>query len=78
MGILVVSPRIIFQHEISVGEHVEIRIEWPALLDRRIPLQLLGVVWVIRRRAFSFAASFERNEFRTMVRLSQQSIHPAE
>jgi hypothetical protein len=60
-GILVVS-----QHAIVVGELVELRIEWPLLLDGRIPLQLIATGRVLRGGTFHFAAAFERHEFRTL------------
>jgi hypothetical protein len=60
-GILVVS-----QHAIVVGELVELRIEWPLLLDGRIPLQLIATGRVLRGGTSHFAAAFERHEFRTL------------
>ena len=65
-GVLVVSPNILSLHEISVGVNVEMNIEWPPLLDGRISLQLFAVGWVVRRRPFDFAASFERHQLRTV------------
>jgi hypothetical protein len=60
-GVLVAS-----QHQMNVGALVEIRIEWPLLLDGRTPLQLIAMGRVLRRGSSHFAASFERHEFRTM------------
>ena len=54
-----------------VGELVEMRIEWPLLLNGRIPLQLMAMGRVVRRGPSRFAASFERHEFRTMKRSSE-------
>ena len=65
-GILVVSEHAVSQHEISVGARVEISIEWPSLLDGKIPLQLIAVGRVVRHRAFDFAAAFEGYQFRTL------------
>jgi hypothetical protein len=65
-GVLVVSPYAVSQHEISVGARVEMSIEWPSLLDGRIPLQLFAVGRVVRHRASGFAAAFERYQFRTV------------
>jgi hypothetical protein len=76
-GILVVSPLIVSQHEIREGAHVEMNIEWPSLLDGRIPLQIFAVGWVVRRRPFNFAASFERYQFRTMKSSSQPAVGSA-
>jgi len=65
-GVLVVSQHSISQQEISMGALVELSIEWPSLLDGRIPLQLFAVGRVVRSRAFIFAATLERYQFRTM------------
>lgn len=66
-GILVDS-----RHQITEGALVEISIEWPLLLDGRIPLQLVAVGRVLRHGTSHFAATFERHEFRTMKRSSPQ------
>ena len=61
-GILVDS-----KHEImEEGALVEMSIEWPCVLDGRIPLQLFAVGTVVRCGASQFALSFERHEFRTL------------
>ena len=62
-GILVAS-----QQQLVVGALVEMSIQWPALLDGRVPLQLIATGRVLRREASYFAASFERHEFRTIKR----------
>jgi hypothetical protein len=67
-GVLVVSKRVVSPKEISVGALVEMSIEWPSLLDGKIPLQLFAVGYVVRRRTFDFAAAFERYQFRTLNR----------
>lgn len=64
-GVLVVFPHILCQRAISVGDEVEMGIEWPPLLDGRISLQLFAVGCVVRRRPFDFAGSFERYQLRT-------------
>lgn len=64
-GVLVLAP-LAPGGEISVGAWVEVSIEWPSLLDGRIPLQLIVVGRVVRRRAAQFAASVERYQFRTV------------
>lgn len=71
-GVLVVSQHLISQQEISVPARVEMSIEWPSLLDGRIPLQLFAVGLVLRRGASDFAATFERYQFRTMRSSSQR------
>jgi hypothetical protein len=60
-GILVAS-----QHQLLVGALVEMSIEWPALLDGRVPLQLIATGRVLRRAPSHFAAKFQRHEFRTI------------
>lgn len=67
-GVLVVTKRVVSPKEISVGALVEMSIEWPSLLDGKIPLQLFAVGCVVRRRTFDFAAAFERYQFRTLNR----------
>jgi hypothetical protein len=65
-GVLVVSPHVVSPYDISVGARMELSIEWPPLLDGRIPLQLFAVGRVVRYRASGFAAAFERYQFRTV------------
>lgn len=60
-GALVVS-----QHELAVGAELEVRMEWPPLLDGRIPLQLVAVARVVRCEASSFAVCFRRHQFHTL------------
>ena len=60
-GILVVT-----KHEFDVGAPVAMSIEWPALLEGRIPLQLCASGHVVRSNKSSFAAAFDRHEFRIM------------
>ncbi len=73
-GVLVVSQYAVSQDELSVGALVEMRIEWPSLLDGRVPLQLIAVGRVVRRRAAGFAATFEQYKFRT-ASASQPSLN---
>ncbi len=58
--------------QIIVGALVEMNIEWPFLIDGRIPLQLVAIGRVLRQDATlgasHFAATFERYEFRTIKR----------
>ena len=65
-GVLVVSQHVVSQQEIRMGARVELSIKWPSLLDGRIPLQLFAMGRVVQLRAFSFAVTFERHQFRTM------------
>jgi hypothetical protein len=68
-GLLVASQEEFLDDDISTGSRVEISIEWPALLDGSIPLQLVAICRVIRRGPLDFATAFERHEFRTMKKL---------
>jgi hypothetical protein len=56
------------QHELNVGAELEVRIEWPSLLDGCIPLQLVAFSRVVRCGASSFAVCFRRYQFRTLRR----------
>ena len=67
-GLLIASPDFESCDELRAGAWVEIGIEWPVLLDGRIPLQLFGVGRVVRRGNMDFAVKFFRHEFRTMKR----------
>jgi hypothetical protein len=73
-GVLVVSQHVVSHEEIGVGALVEMSVEWPPLLDGRIPMQLFAIGCVVRRGPFDFAASFERYEFRTMKSSSQPPV----
>ena len=59
-GILVAA-----QHEVSVGTRIELNIEWPFLLDGRVPLQLVTMGSVARCDDSSFALALSRHQFRT-------------
>ena len=52
-------------HQLSVGESVELRIEWPSLLEGRIGLQLVVTGKVVRGGPSSFAVLFNQHQFRT-------------
>jgi hypothetical protein len=68
VGILVVS-----QHELNVGAELEMRVEWPSLLDGLIPLQLVALGKVLRCGPSSFAVLFRKYQFQTM-RSKVQSV----
>jgi hypothetical protein len=72
-GILVASQHLVSQCEISVGTRIEMSIEWPVLLDGRIPLQFVAVGRVVRRGPFVFAVAFERHQFRTVKTATQST-----
>jgi len=59
-GVLVASS-----HEISTGTGLELSIEWPFLLDGRVPLQLVASGKVVRSGIASFALLLTRHQFRT-------------
>ena len=59
-GVLIACDR-----EISVGTRIELSVEWPVLLDGRVPLQLAAVGTVIRSEVVRFAVELEQYYFRT-------------
>lgn len=59
-GILVAS-----HHQLIEYPLMELSIEWPFLLDGRVPLQLITIGRALPRGEFHFAVAFERHEFRT-------------
>jgi hypothetical protein len=70
---------VLYEHtaldEISAGAGLQMSIEWPSLLDDRIPLQLFAVGRIVRRGASTFAARFDRHQFRTMSVSRQPPAH---
>lgn len=54
------------QHELGVGEQLELRIEWPSHLNGCIPIQLVAIASVVRCGPSSFAVRFRRYQFRTL------------
>ena len=71
-GVLVSS-----RHQLSVGARVEVRIEWPPLLEQRISLQLITVGRVVRSWPSGFAVLFREHQFRTMPRQGRPVLQPA-
>jgi hypothetical protein len=59
-GILVASL-----HKIEAGTALELSIEWPYLLEGRIPLQLVVAGKVVRCEKSNFAMQLAAHEFRT-------------
>ena len=51
--------------DIREGMRVELNIEWPSLLDGRVPLQVVTVGRVVRCESASFAVELTRYQFRT-------------
>lgn len=56
---------IISNHELNRGAQMEVRIQWPWLLEERIPLQLFVVGKVVRCALSGFAVLFRQYQFRT-------------
>ena len=54
------------QHELQLGTRLEVRINWPSLLESTVPLQLVASGRVIRCEGFSIALEFAQYQFRTM------------
>ena len=52
-------------HELSEGVRVELHIEWPSLLDGRVPLQVVTVGRVVRCEESGFAVVLAHYQFRT-------------
>lgn len=65
-GVLVSTEHAGSRYHLRLGAQVEMSFEWPALLDGKIPLQLLAVGLVVRFTTSVFAATLVRYEFRTM------------
>ena len=53
------------QHEIGAGAAIELKIDWPSLLDGRVPLKLVIQGVVARCDTDSFAVVLSRYQFRT-------------
>lgn len=47
------------------GQHVQVSIEWPALLDRRVPLNLILEGRIVRTATGYAAMRVHRHEFKT-------------
>jgi hypothetical protein len=53
------------EHELRIGDPLELLIDWPAQLNGAVPLQLVTAGCVIRVVGRRAAVSIERYEFRT-------------
>ena len=53
------------EHELRVGDPLELLVDWPAQLDGLVPLQLVTAGCVVRVSGARAAVSIERYEFRT-------------
>jgi hypothetical protein len=54
--------------DLPPGAFIELSIAWPALLENRCPLQLIGFGRVLRSAAGKVATTIEQYEFRTLAR----------
>jgi hypothetical protein len=54
--------------DLPIGGFIELSIAWPALLENRCPLQLIGFGRVLRSAQSRIAATIEQYEFRTLAR----------
>ena len=72
-GVLVLLQHVA-QQGISTGARIETSIDWPSLLDAKVPLQLVASGRVRRLGKSVFAATFERYQFRTMSSSSQVPV----
>jgi hypothetical protein len=59
------------------GAYIEVSIAWPALLENRCPLQLVGFGRVLRSSERTTASTLEQYEFRTMARIVPESAWSA-
>ena len=65
------------ENELPEGAYIEVSIAWPALLENRCPLQLVGFGRVLRSSGRIAAATLEQYEFRTMARIVPESAWSA-
>ena len=59
------------------GAFIELSIAWPALLENRCPLQLIGFGRVLRCAKGVVASTIEQYEFRTLARVVPESAWSA-
>jgi PilZ domain len=67
------GARIISQHQLCVGEQLELRFPWPSLLEERIALQLITTGKVVRCEPSGFVVLFRTHQFRTVGARTGQS-----
>ncbi len=65
------------ENELPAGAYIEVSIAWPALLENRCPLQLIGFGRVLRSSGRTAAATLEQYEFRTLARIVPESAWSA-
>lgn len=57
------------ENDLPQGAFIELSIAWPALLENRCPLQLIGFGRVLRCSGRTVACTLEQYEFRTLARI---------
>ena len=57
------------ENDLPVGAYIELSIAWPALLENRCPLQLIGFGQVLRSSGGTVASTLAQYEFRTLARI---------
>ena len=65
------------ENELPPGAFIELSIAWPALLENRCPLQLIGFGRVLRSSGGTVAATLEQYEFRTLAKVVPESAWSA-
>ena len=60
---------VVDNNDLPVGAFIELSIAWPALLENRCPLQLIGFGRVLRSAGGVVASTIEQYEFRTLARV---------
>ena len=63
--------------DLPSGSFIELSIAWPALLENRCPLQLIGFGRVLRSFGGTVAVTLEQYEFRTLARIVPESVWSA-
>jgi hypothetical protein len=64
-------------NDLPPGAFIEVSIAWPALLENRCPLQLIGFGRVLRSAGARSHAPVEQYEFRTLARVVPESAWSA-
>src|SRR5580692_8143953 len=62
---------------LPIGAFIEVSIAWPALLENRCPLQLIGFGRLLRSSGGTVACTLEQYEFRTLARVVPESAWSA-
>jgi len=64
-------------NDLPVGAFIEVSIAWPALLENRCPLQLIGFGRLLRSSGGTVACTLEQYEFRTLARVVPETAWSA-